>query len=256
MKPLSELKEKYLRKIKILMFDLDGTFISNDSLKSSTYRYLEKLRDIKIKTVVVTGRPAGWCDLIARWWPVSSVIGENGALSYSMLNGKMNRQFFDNSYSLEESKELLDSLLNDIKAEFGEINLAADQPFRQWDLALDISEENSLSPNKVRKIYDFCISRGANAAISNIHLNIWYGGYTKCDMALKILDNWNVEINECVYIGDSPNDSPMFKKFPLSVGVKSVLDYSDFMKDYPSYVTGRDGNQGFEDLVNSILSTK
>ena len=75
-------------------------------------------------------------------------------------------------------------------------------------------------------------------------------------MALKILDNWNVKINECVYIGDSPNDSPMFKKFPLSVGVKSVLDYSDFMKDYPSYVTGRDGNQGFEELVNSILSTK
>ena len=103
MKPLSELKEKHLRKIKILFFDLEVTFISNDSLKSSTYRYLEKLRDNKIKTVVVTGRPAGWCDLIARWWPVNSVIGENGALSYSMLNGIMNRQFFDISYSLEES---------------------------------------------------------------------------------------------------------------------------------------------------------
>lgn len=256
MKPLSELKENHLRKIKILMFDLDGTFISNDSLKSSTYRYLEKLRDNKIKTVVVTGRPAGWCDLIARWWPVNSVIGENGALSYSMLNGKMNRQFFDDSVSLEKSKKLLDSLLNEIKAKFGEIYLAADQPFRQWDLALDISEENSLSLNKVREIYDFCISRGANAAISNIHLNVWYGDYTKCDMALKILDNWNIKIDECVYVGDSPNDSPMFKKFPISVGVKSVLDYSDFMKDYPSYVTERDGNQGFEDLVDSILSTK
>ena len=103
MKPLSELKEKHQRKIKILFFDLDGTFISNDSLKSSTYRYLEKLRDNKIKTVVVTGRPAGWCDLIARWWPVNSVIGENGALSYSMLNGKMDRQFYDDSVSLEKS---------------------------------------------------------------------------------------------------------------------------------------------------------
>ena len=94
--------------------------------------------------MVVTGRPAGWCDLIARWWPVNSVIGENGALSYSMLNGKMYRQFYDDSVSLDKSKELLDSLLNEIKAKFGE-NLAADQPFRQWDLALDISEENSLS---------------------------------------------------------------------------------------------------------------
>ena len=256
MKPLSELKEEYLRKVKILLFDLDGTFISNDSLKSSTYRYLEKLRDNKIKTVVVTGRPAGWCDLIARWWPVNSVIGENGALSYSMLNGKMDRQFFNDKVNLEKSKGLLDSLLDEIKAKFGEIHLAADQPFRQWDLALDVSEENSLSPNKVREIYDFCISRGANAAISNIHLNVWYGKYTKCDMALKILDNWNVKIDECMYVGDSPNDSPMFKKFPISVGVKSVLDYSDFMKDYPSYVTKRDGNQGFEDLVDSILSTK
>ena len=99
MKPLSEVNKKYFSKIKILMFDLDGTFISNDSLKSSTYRYLEKLRDNKIKTVVVTGRHAGWCDLIDRWWPVNSVIGENGALSYSMLNGKMNRQFFNDTVS-------------------------------------------------------------------------------------------------------------------------------------------------------------
>lgn len=52
------------------------------------------------------------------------------------------------------------------------------------------------------------------------------------------------------------NESPMFKKVPFTVGVKSVLNYSDFMQDYPLYVTERDGNQGFEDLVHSILSTK
>ena len=75
-------------------------------------------------------------------------------------------------------------------------------------------------------------------------------------MALKILNNWNTKLDECAYIGDSPNDSPMFKKVPFSVGVKSVLNYSDFMQDYPLYVTERDGNQGFEDLVHSILSTK
>ena len=238
------------------MFDLDGTFISNDRLKSSTYYRLEKLIDNKIKTVVVTGRPAGWCDLIARWWPVDSVIGENGALSYSMLDGKMDRQFFDETVSVNKSKEFLNSLLDDIKSNFGEINLAADQPFRLLDLALDISEENNLSKKKVREIYDFCISKGANAAVSNIHLNIWYGNYNKCDMALKILDNLNIKVDECVFVGDSPNDSPMFKKFPFSVGVKSVVSYSNFMTDYPSFVTERDGNQGFEDLVDFILLTR
>ena len=256
MKPLSEVNKKYFSKIKILMFDLDGTFISNDRLKSSTYYRLEKLMDNKIKTVVVTGRPAGWCDLIARWWPVDSVIGENGALSYSMLDGKMDRQFFDETVSVNKSKEFLNSLLDDIKSNFGEINLAADQPFRLLDLALDISEENNLSKKKVREIYDFCISKGANAAVSNIHLNIWYGNYNKCDMALKILDNLNIKVDECVFVGDSPNDSPMFKKFPFSVGVKSVVSYSNFMTDYPSFVTERDGNQGFEDLVDFILLTR
>jgi len=256
MKPLSEVNKKYFSKIKILMFDLDGTFISNDRLKSSTYYRLEKLMDNKIKTVVVTGRPAGWCDLIARWWPVDSVIGENGGLSYSMLGGKMDRQFFDETVSVNKSKEFLNSLLDDIKSNFGEINLAADQPFRLLDLALDISEENNLSKKKVREIYDFCISKGANAAVSNIHLNIWYGNYNKCDMALKILDNLNIKVDECVFVGDSPNDSPMFKKFRFSVGVKSVVSYSNFMTDYPSFVTERDGNQGFEDLVDFILLTR
>jgi len=26
--------------------------------------------------------PAGWCDLIARFWPVDAVVGENGALYF------------------------------------------------------------------------------------------------------------------------------------------------------------------------------
>jgi len=256
MKPLSKLPRSKLEKVKILLFDLDGTFVNEDKLQSSTYNSLEKVISEGMKTVVVTGRPAGWCDLIARWWPVDSVIGENGAISYSMLNGMMERDVFDSSLTLKESRELLDSLLKEIKYNFGEVFLAADQPFRQWDLALDISEEHSMSMSKVKKIHDFCITKGANAAISNIHLNIWYGSFNKVDMAKKILKVWDIDIEECIYIGDSPNDEPMFKEFPLSVGVKSVEKYAEFMTDYPSYITNKDGNQGFEELVKFILLTK
>jgi len=256
MKHLSALPRNKLEKVKILLFDLDGTFVNNESLQSSTYNSLEKVKRMGLKTVVVTGRPAGWCDLMARWWPVDSVIGENGALSYSMSNGKIQRDIFDPSLSLKKSEELLSSLLDEIKSNFGEVFLAADQPFRQWDLALDISEEYWMPLAKVQKIYDFCRSRGANAAISNIHLNIWYGSYTKLDMSIRMLKKWNIDIEEGIYIGDSPNDEPMFKEFPLSVGVKSVKRYVDIMTYYPSYVTDKDANQGFEELVDFILSTK
>ena len=256
MKRLSELPETKLGKVKILLFDLDGTFVSEDRLQSSTYRSLEKVRRKGLKTVVVTGRPAGWCDLMARWWPVDSVIGENGALAYSLLNGKIQREIFSSSLNLGKSKKMLNFLFNQIQDNFGEVHLAVDQQFRQWDLALDISEEHFIPISKVKEIYDFCISNGANAAISNIHLNIWYGDYTKRDMATKLLKKWNVDVDECIYIGDSPNDAPMFKEFPLSVGVKSVNNYLDVMANLPSYVTNQDTNQGFEELVNFILSTK
>ena len=66
----------------------------------------------------------------------------------------------------------------------------------------------------------------SNAAISNIHLNVWYGNYNKLDMSLKILDEWNLKEHECMYIGDSPNDSPMFNHF-LFLWIKSVLKYKD-----------------------------
>tara|TARA_B100001094_G_scaffold212066_2_gene206010 strand:+ start:5371 stop:6132 length:762 start_codon:yes stop_codon:yes gene_type:complete len=253
MKPLRELDKTSLEKVKILLFDLDGTFVDNDSLQSSTYSCLERVVQNGIKAVVVTGRPAGWCDLIARWWPVDSVIGENGAFSYSLINGKMQREIFDKSINLRESNKFLKSLLKDIKVEFGEVHLAADQEFRQWDLAIDISEEYSMPMSKVQRIHNFCISKGANAAISNIHLNIWYGNYSKREMSNKLLNSWNIDYDECIYIGDSPNDEPMFKEYPLSVGVKSIEKYVDIMANLPSYITKKDANQGFEELVDFIL---
>ena len=253
MESLSQIKRAEINEIKVLLFDLDGTFVSDDRLRSSTLECLEKLRQKKIKRIAVTGRPAGWCDLIARWWPVNSVVGENGAFSYTISDGRIIRKTFDSSSSLSAHQKKLNLLFDDIKSNFCDVHLAADQPFRQWDLALDISEEHDMDHDKVEAIYDFCISNGANAAISNIHLNVWYGNYNKLDMTLKILDEWNLKEHECMYIGDSPNDSPMFNHFSFSVGVKSVLKYKDIMEHFPSYLTTEDSSEGFEELTKFIL---
>jgi len=83
MLPLSRMPVEAVRQITTLLFDLDGTFVTEDSLSAESYQSLERVRENGIKTIVVTGRPAGWCDLMARWWPVDSVVGENGALAYS-----------------------------------------------------------------------------------------------------------------------------------------------------------------------------
>ena len=215
-----------------------------------------KIKKHGIKTIAVTGRPAGWCDLIARWWPVDSVVGENGAFSYSKKEDCIHRISFHDSEKHSEYRNRLDLLFQELQSRFPDIKLASDQPFRHWDLAIDISEEASIPMEVAIDIVDICHKNGARAAISNIHVNIWFGDYNKETMSLKVLDNLDIIQSSCIYIGDSPNDSPMFGCFPLSVGVKSVENYKDIIDNLPEYITNGDGNIGFIELVEFISSTR
>ena len=134
--------------------------------------------------------------------------------------------------------------------------MASDHSFRLWDLAVDIAEEATVSREVAIDIVKFCEAEGAKAAISNIHVNIWFGDYNKENMALNVLDNYGLTKEDGVYIGDSPNDSPMFGCFPLSVGVSSVLDYKDIMENLPTYITESDVSDGFIELIDFISSTR
>ena len=161
-----------------------------------------------------------------------------------------------NWQSVFDYQKKLKSLFNKLLKKYNNLKLASDQPFRHWDLAIDISEEASIPMEVAIDIVDICHKNGARAAISNIHVNIWFGDYNKETMSLKVLDNLDIIQSSCFYIGDSPNDSPMFGCFPLSVGVKSVENYKDIMDNLPEYITHEDGNIGFIELVEFISSTR
>ena len=256
MEPLTNIPIELIRKIKALFFDLDGTFVSKGVIQGEAYSYLEKLNNVGVKTVAVTGRSAGWCDLMARWWPVSGVIGENGALFYSKVDGKIVREAYNTSASLSKYQDKLHSLFEKLVKRYEYLKLASDQPFRLWDLAIDISEEAEVPIDVALDIVEFCEKRGARAAISNIHVNVWFGDYNKENMSLKIMDDYGLDKENVIYIGDSPNDSPMFGCFPLSVGVSSVFNYKHIIDNHPKYVCSKDGDNGFMELADFIFSTK
>ena len=56
-----------------------------------------------------------------------------------------------------------------------------------------------------------------------------------------------------VYIGDSPNDSPMFAYFPHGVGVANVKDFQGQMTDLPTWITEQPGGFGFAEMVEQLL---
>ena len=256
MKSLSAMPLENIGRVKAFLYDLDGTFVSRDIIESKAYKSLSQLHDSGIKTIAVTGRPAGWCDLMARWWPINAVVGENGAFFYSKISGKVVRQTFHDMDLLPDYQKKLQSLFEKLLKKYPYLKLASDQSFRHWDIAVDIAEEVNVSREVAVDIVRICEAEGAKAAISNIHVNIWFGDYNKENMSLNVLDSYGLTKGDSMYIGDSPNDSPMFGCFPLSVGVSSVLNYKDIMENLPTYITDSDGANGFIELVDLIFSTK
>src|SRR5579863_7817278 len=82
MLPFHEFPPARLRKIRFVLTDMDDTLTFRGRLQSATYAAMEDLRSAGIVVVPVTAAPAGWCDLIARMWPVDAVIGENGGFYF------------------------------------------------------------------------------------------------------------------------------------------------------------------------------
>ena len=156
MEPLKNFKPE---KVRYIFTDLDDTLTTDGILSANVYASLWQLRQAQIKTIIITGRPAGWCDLMARQWPVDSVIGENGAFYYRLLQNKMSRiQAVPSSQAIALAKKRK-SLANKLKRKFPSIRWAADQDFRQTDLAIDICEDiPPVSKRKVQQILEFCRS--------------------------------------------------------------------------------------------------
>src|ERR1043165_3966354 len=82
MRPLAEMPESVRRGIRFVLLDIDDTLTTDGRLTAAAYAALERLSQRGLRVIPVTGRPAGWCDMIARFWPVDAVIGENGAFYF------------------------------------------------------------------------------------------------------------------------------------------------------------------------------
>jgi hydroxymethylpyrimidine pyrophosphatase-like HAD family hydrolase len=101
-------------------------------------------------------------------------------------------------------------------------------------------------------------AEGLTAKVSSIHVNGWFGSYDKLTMTRKLLaDEFGIDLDQSrerfIFVGDSPNDAPMFGYFPYSVGVANVREFGDFDGSPPKYVTTRESGAGFAELVDFLL---
>lgn len=257
MRPISELDAK---NIKIVLTDIDDTLTDEGRVKPETYTALWSLKQSGFTVIPVTGRPAGWCELIARQWPVDWVIGENGAFAFGLQNRGMSRLFYQAKMQQTVNKKKLQTLQKKILKSVPGCKVASDQFSRIFDLAIDFAEDVNppLTQAKVMKIQSLFQNAGATAKVSSIHVNGWFGTHDKLKMCLKLLQKKyslaGPDALACsVFVGDSPNDEPMFRAFPNSVGVASVVEYKNIFKDLPKFICQQKGGAGFVEVAEVLL---
>ena len=92
--------------------DIDETLTSHGRLTAQAYAALESLQQAGLLVVPVTGRPAGWCDHIARMWPVDAVVGENGAFYFWLdrAAGRLRQRFLQSDAERRAGRQRLDAL--------------------------------------------------------------------------------------------------------------------------------------------------
>ncbi|VAW16393.1 Haloacid dehalogenase-like hydrolase [hydrothermal vent metagenome] len=262
MRPLAEFSASDRRGIKVLLSDIDDTMTTDGRLPAATLAALEDLAAAGIKLVPVTGRPAGWCDHIARMWPVDAVVGENGALwfSYDRKTRKMHSHFAKSEQERKEDRARLDALQRQILDAVPGAGIASDQFCRIADLAIDFCEDvEPLCQASIDRIVKMFEDAGAVAKVSSIHVNGWFGAYDKKSMTAHCLSTrFGLDIDRdnsaLVFAGDSPNDQPMFEHFIHGVGVANVRDFT--LDHCPRWVTQSKAGDGFVELAEALLQVR
>ena len=175
------------KKPRVLFFDIDDTFTSHGQITSEAFNALWRAHDAGIACVAVTGRPAGWCDHIARMWPVAGVVGEkNGACAF-WFDKKLRRLDTFTPQQRAQNRKRLAKLGTSILKKVPGTALASDQPYREYDLAIDFLRRRQALPKaSVQKIVSLLEAAGATAKVSSIHVNGWFGNYGKKEMALPL----------------------------------------------------------------------
>jgi len=264
MTPLADCSRATLASIKGVLTDIDETLSTAGHLTAQAYAALAALKSAGLLVVPVTGRPAGWCDHIARFWPVDAVIGENGAfwMWHDAKSSRLRTCFVQSDGERAEGRRRLEAVRDQVLREVPGTALASDQPFRLADLAIDYCEDvPTLRRADVERIVRIFQTHGARAKVSSIHVNGWFGGYdklttTRAMMAELFGVDLATERERYVFAGDSPNDSPMFGYFPNAVGVANVADFADAMPHLPKWVTVARSGAGFVELAGALLAAR
>lgn len=258
MRPLAEADISEFRNVRFVLTDMDETLTFRGRLGARTYDALERLQRAGVKVIPVTAAPAGWCDQMARMWPVDGVIGENGGFFFERAEGhRLVRSFWHGANDRADVWGRLAEIARDVLAAIPGATFAEDQPFRLTSIAFARPEDADARA----AIASAMRAAGADVTDNNLWVLGWLGGYDKLAMTRRVLAtsygvDIDVERDAVLYVGDSINDAPMFGFFRHTVGVSTVTRDLPQIPAPPTWISEGPGGDGFVEAADAVLMAR
>jgi HAD superfamily hydrolase (TIGR01484 family) len=260
-KPVTSLERDEVSRLVGVLFDLDDTFLDEGKLTEAAYGALFRLSRAGLRLVAVTGRPAGWGEVIARQWPVDAVVTENGAVTWYREEKGVSHWSEVDPQARRERRERLAAGLALLRTEFPTVRLSDDSHARESDVALDIGERIHVPADEIA-----CIERAARALgfrtfVSSVHLHLTLDSYDKATGTLAFLvahfqEDPTAARGRYAYIGDSANDASCFFAFLSSFGVANLTASLPRLSVPPRYLSWAERGAGFVEIADAILALR
>jgi HAD superfamily hydrolase (TIGR01484 family) len=240
-----------LTDIRLIATDIDGTLTRGAKFTTELLQAIDLLNTKGIKLLLVTGRSAGWVSAVNNYLPVAGAIAENGGVYF-----ERDRSGFDYLTRLESIEEHRAQLANrfwELQERYPQIQESSDNQFRITDWTFDVA---GLTAPELDEIATQCQEWGYSFTFSTVQCHIKPPHQDKGMAILQVLARYFPEIapTQIITVGDSPNDATMFdrERFPHSVGVANLQDYTTQLSHHPQYLTKLPEVAGFCELVNLL----
>jgi HAD superfamily hydrolase (TIGR01484 family) len=250
------------KRLRGILCDVDDTLTHDGALVPAAYQAIVDARRAGLRVVPVTGRPAGWVEVMAALFPVDAAVAENGAIAVVREGPrKLTHLYWDGEAERQQQRPRLDAIVRDVLEQVPRARLADDNWLRRCDVAFDVGETQQLSREEIDQIVGRIRAAGARTLVSSVHAHAYFGDHDKASMLVRLgRERFAADLDgdrgEWLFVGDSPNDQAGFAWFPVSVGVANVARYADRLSPPPAFVTPSEGGHGFAEMVKLILENR
>ena len=262
--PLAAMPLPVRRGIRGVLTDVDDTLTTEGVLPDVARQALDALAATGIPVVAITGRPAGYCEELLAQWPLAAIVGENGGvwMQRDAASGAIAAHYEHEPQERARQRAALAAIGARVLAAVPAARLAVDRYRRETDLAIDWAERVTPLPRAdVDRIVAMLTDAGLATAVSSIHVHGWYGTHDKLATSRELFrEAFGIDLaagrEHYTYVGDAPNDAPMFAFFPHAVGVANVRRFLDRIATPPAYVTNAEAGEGFAELARLLLDAR